>query len=155
MIENLQNFVETTDSIWQWFAIMIASAIPFVESYFGSALGVVAGVNPVIAIVAAILGNIASMVLLVLFGEKIRQWRKSDEKPVSTGYARIKKFFDKYGVVGVSLFGQTLLPSQITSMAMVTFGVNKSKVIFWQVISIILWGVAFGLLAVFGVSLIK
>lgn len=155
MIENLQNFVESTDVLWQWLAIMLASAIPFVESYFGSALGVLAGVNPVIAIIAAIIGNIISMVLLVLFGGKIRQWRKSDEKPMTKGYEKIKKFFDKFGVIGVSLLGQTVLPSQITSMAMVTFGVNKTKVIFWQVISIILWGVAFGLLAVFGVNLIK
>lgn len=155
MIQDLQQFVEATDPIWQWLSVMVASAIPFIESYFGSALGVVAGVNPVIAIVAAIIGNIISMTLFVTFGEKIRSWRKSDEKPVSKRTEKIKRLFNKYGVIGVSLLGQTLLPSQITSMAMVTFGAPKSKVIFWQIISIIVWGVTFGLLAIFGVNVLS
>ena len=155
MIQDLQHFVEATDPIWQWLAIMLASAIPFIESYFGSALGILAGVNPAIAIIAAIIGNMISMVLFVTFGEKIRHWRKTDEKPVSKRTERIKRLFNKYGVIGVSLLGQTFLPSQITSMAMVTFGAPKPKVIFWQVISIILWGVLFGLLAHFGVNVLN
>lgn len=152
MIDQLQNFVESTDAVWQWLAIMLAAAIPFVESYFGAALGVVAGVSPPIAIIAAIIGNVISMVLLVLFGERIRHWRKLDEKPLTNRQEKTKKFFNKYGVIGVSLLGQTVLPSQITSMTMVTFGVSKWKVIFWQVISIIMWGVLFGLLTAYGVD---
>lgn len=155
MIQDLQQFVEATHPIWQWLVLMVVSAIPFVESYFGSALGVVAGVNPVIAIVASIIGNALSMLLLVTFGEKIRKWRKADEKPDGKRTQKIKNLFNKYGVIGVSLLGQTFLPSQITSMAMVTFGAPKKKVIFWQVISIILWGVTFGVLATFGVNVIK
>lgn len=154
MIQDIQQFTENTEPIWQWLIIMLASAVPFIESYFGSALGVVAGVPVVIAIIAAIIGNTASMVLLVTFGEKIRSWRKADEKPLSKSKERVKRLFNKYGVIGVSLLGQTLLPSQITSLLMVTFGAPKRKVIFWQIISIILWGTAFGLLAHFGVNLI-
>ena len=49
--------------------------------------------------------------------------------------------------------GQTILPSQITSAAMVSFGAQKNAVILWQVISIIIWGTVFGVLASVGVSL--
>jgi hypothetical protein len=62
--------------------------------------------------------------------------------------------FDRYGIAGVSLLGQSVLPSQITSGMMVSFGASKQKVILWQVVSIILWGVAFGVLAVLGVDLV-
>lgn len=155
MIQGLQQFVEETDAIWQWLSVMLVSAIPFVESYFGSALGVVAGINVVVAIIAAIIGNGISMVLFVTFGEKIRKWRKADEKPVKKRTEKLKNLFNKYGVIGVSLLGQTVLPSQITSMAMVTFGAPKGKVIFWQVISIILWGTLFGVLAHFGAEILK
>lgn len=155
MIQDIQQFTEATEPIWQWLIIMLASAIPFIESYFGSALGVLAGVPVIIAIIAAIIGNTISMILLVTFGEKIRVWRKADEKPLSKSKERIKRLFNKYGVIGVSLLGQTLLPSQITSLLMVTFGAPKQKVIFWQIISIILWGTAFGLLAHFGVNVLN
>ncbi|MGI9822160.1 hypothetical protein [Agromyces sp. Marseille-Q5079] len=68
---------------------------------------------------------------------------------------KLRRAFDKYGVAGVSIIGQTMLPSQITSAAMVSFGANRNTVIFWQVISIILWGVVFGVLATLGVSLAR
>ena len=61
---------------------------------------------------------------------------------------------DQYGVAGVSLLGQAILPSQITSMLMVTAGASKQKVILWQSISIVLWGIAFGALASAGLRLI-
>jgi hypothetical protein len=37
---------------------------------------------------------------------------------------------------------------------MVSFGASKDAVILWQIVSIILWGVAFGVFASLGVSLI-
>lgn len=155
MIESLQSFVETTDQFWQWLAIMLAGAIPFVESYFAGPLGILAGVNPVVAIAAAIAGNIISMVLFVLFGDKIRKMRHQEDEPLTKRRQKLKDRFDKFGVPGVSLLGQTLLPSQITSAAMVSFGADRNKVIFWQVLSIILWGIGFGLLAIAGFSTLQ
>ena len=68
---------------------------------------------------------------------------------------KLRRAFDRYGVAGVSLLGQTILPSQITSAAMVSFGANRNTVVFWQIVSIILWGIAFGVLATLGVQLTR
>ena len=56
----------------QWAGVMLAAAIPFVESYFGSVIGVLAGIHPAIAIVAAIVGNVVSMLLFVLSADSVR-----------------------------------------------------------------------------------
>jgi hypothetical protein len=37
---------------------------------------------------------------------------------------------------------------------MVSFGASKNSVILWQIISITLWGIAFGALAAIGINLI-
>lgn len=152
MSDWLRSTTEAADPIWQWLVIILAGAIPFIESYLGAALGVVAGVTAPIAIVAAVIGNLASMLLLVTFADKFRQWRKPGVKPLSERQQKLKRSFDKYGIAGVSLLGQTILPSQVTSMTMVAFGAAKGVVIFWQTISIIIWGTAFGLLAMLGVN---
>jgi hypothetical protein len=152
MFETLQQFVIGTDPLLQWVAVMIIATIPFVESYFGSALGIAAGVPVPVAIGAAIVGNCISMIAFVTLGDKLRLWRNVEEKPQSPRRQKLKNAYEKYGVAGVSLFGQTILPSQITSMAMVTFGAHKALVIFWQTISIILWGVGIGLLAMYGLN---
>ena len=76
-------------------------------------------------------------------------------RPETARRAKLRQRFDKYGVAGVSLLGQTLLPSQITAAAMVSFGASRNSVIFWQVISIIMWGVTFGVLTLLGVTFLR
>lgn len=154
MIESLQQFTAEFPPALQWVAVMLAAAVPFIESYFGSALGVVIGIHPVIAVGAAVIGNVASMLLLVNGAHLVRRKVAKENASPSVKYAKLRSAFEKYGIAGVSLLGQTILPSQITSAALVSFGAAKGKVIFWQVVSIILWGAAFGLLAYLGVDLV-
>lgn len=156
MIDALQDFTASLPTVLQWVGVILAAAIPFIESYFGSVIGVLAGINPVVAIAAAIAGNVISMLLFVLSAHSVRSKVVSGKAPKEPSARRqkLRAQFDKYGVAGVSLLGQTILPSQITSAAMVSFGASKNAVILWQIVSIILWGVAFGILASLGVSLI-
>lgn len=153
MIEPLQEFTSTFPPALQWIGVMILGALPFIETYFGSVVGVLIGMNPVFAVLAAVVGNVASMLLLVNGAHLLRRKVAKDKVP-SQKYARLRGAFDKYGIAGVSLLGQTILPSQITSSALVSFGAAKEKVVFWQVISIVLWGSTFGLLAYLGVDLV-
>lgn len=157
MIESLQNFATSFPEPLQWLAIALVAAVPFVESYFGAVIGVLIGVPTVIAILAAVVGNVISMLVFVNSAHAVRnKARKGADAPSKARkYQKLHSAFDKYGIAGVSLLGQTILPSQITSAALVSFGADKRKVIFWQVISIILWGTLFGILATSGVSLVK
>ncbi|GAA4731613.1 hypothetical protein GCM10023216_24610 [Isoptericola chiayiensis] len=153
MIQALQEFTESLSPMLQWLGVMLAGAIPFVESYAGSVLGILAGVNPVVAVVAAVVGNVISMIVFVLVAGRLRRAATAGRsKPETPRRVKLRRRFDKYGVAGVSLLGQTVLPSQITSAIMVSFGASLRAVIGWQIVSIILWGVAFGILAVLGVD---
>lgn len=156
MIEQLQEFAAGFPEWAQWFAVALVSAIPFVESYFGSVIGVGIGLHPVAAIVSAVVGNTISMLGFVLAADagrrKVRQARGVEDAEATPKRQRLKRLFDRFGVPGVSLLGQTLLPSQITSAAMVGFGASRSAVIIWQIISIALWGTLFGWLAHLGLN---
>ncbi|WP_413318669.1 hypothetical protein AA0Z99_01150 [Agrococcus sp. 1P02AA] len=158
MLEALSDFTTGLPGWAQWLGIMAISAIPFVESYFGSVIGILAGVHPAVAIAAAVVGNAISMLVFVLLADAARRkatgGREAAQEP-SPRRQRLKRMFDRFGVPGVSLLGQTLLPSQITSAAMVSFGASRNAVILWQCISIVLWGVAFGLLALGGAELLS
>ncbi len=153
MIESIQNFASSFPDWLQWAGILLVSAIPFIESYFGAAIGVAIGLNPVVAILMAVIGNVISMLALVYGAGALRDRATKNRVTEPTAKRqRLKRMFDRFGVPGVSLLGQTVLPSQITSMAMVSFGANRNAVAIWQIISIILWGVVFGVLATLGVS---
>lgn len=156
MLEDLQSFTETLPAAVQWLGIIVLAAIPFVESYFGAAIGVLAGIHPVVAIGTAVIGNVVSMLIFVLSAHGIRSaaTKNKEPGPLSPRKEKLKERFDRFGIAGVSLLGQAVLPSQITSALIVSFGASKNKVIFWQVISIVLWGVLFALLALGGVELL-
>ena len=156
MIESLQEWTAGLPEVLQWLGVIAVSAIPFVESYLGSVIGVVAGLNPVVAVLAAIVGNVISMAIVVLSADRLRQRRGVQAtEEMSPRKQRLRRMMDRFGVPGVSLLGQTVLPSQITSGALVAFGANTRGVLIWQVISIILWGVLFGTLAALGVDLLQ
>ena len=158
MLEALSEFTAGLPSWAQWLGVMAISAIPFVESYFGAAIGVLVGIHPVVAIAAAVAGNALSMLGFVFAADAARAKvldRRAVAEEASPRRQRLKRMFDRFGVPGVSILGQTLLPSQITSGAMVSFGASRNAVILWQCISIVLWGIAFGLLALGGVELLS
>lgn len=53
MIDALQDFVESLPLLLQWVGVMLAGAIPFVESELSRVIGIVAGIYPPLAISAA------------------------------------------------------------------------------------------------------
>ncbi len=155
MINSIHQFAASFPDWLQWAGVLLVSAVPFVESYFGSVIGIAIGLHPVVAILMAIIGNVISMLAFVYGAGRLRdRARKNKSSEDSPKRRRLKRMFDRFGVPGVSLLGQTVLPSQITSMAMVGFGANRNGVAVWQIVSIILWGVAFGVLAVLGINLV-
>ena len=74
--------------------------IPFVESYFGSVIGLVAGVAPPLAVAAAIVGITATMTVMVLGAHVVRGTVVSEPKKLSGRRRRLRQAFDKYGVPG-------------------------------------------------------
>lgn len=154
MQEHLFQFVSQWDSWVQVLAVSLVSAIPFVESYFGSAIGVVAGMPLWLAVPAAVVGNWISMFVLVLLADKTRGRFAKPYAEKSKKRERFERLFNRWGVPGVSLIGQTVLPSQITSAAMVGAGASPRHVILWQSISIVIWGLVFGSLAMAGLAVL-
>jgi hypothetical protein len=155
MLDALQRFIESLPLLVQWIGVMLVGAIPFVESELASVVGIVAGVAPPVAIAAAIIGNIIAVWVLVSLTHAVRgKAVRSPKAPVSHRRQRVRRAFDKYGVAGVSLLGPFIVPSQITSVTMVSFGAMKRSVLFWQSVAITIWGVVFGVLALVGVELL-
>ncbi|MGO1975265.1 MAG: hypothetical protein ACTH2Q_20090 [Propionibacteriaceae bacterium] len=70
--EGLQNLVDQVHPILQPFIVALAGMIPYVEGEGSAALGVIAGINPVIAGVAGATGNILAVFVVVHFGDRIR-----------------------------------------------------------------------------------
>lgn len=70
--EGFQEFVGQVPDLVQPLLIAVAGAIPYIEGEGSAAIGVIAGVHPVIAGLAGATGNIICVVLVVLLSSRIR-----------------------------------------------------------------------------------
>lgn len=129
MIDTIQSFTESLPTFLQWLGIMLAGAVPFIESYLGSVLGVVVGLHPVVAVAAASIGNFVTVALVISLTGKARDRVVQGQaaKTSTPKRERLRKAFDKWGVPGVCILGPTIVASQITSAALVSFGARASR----------------------------
>ena len=153
MIETLQDFTQSFPGWLQWLAVFLVATIPFVESYVGTLIGVAIGLHPAVAVSAAIAGNAAAVILIVVVSSRIRRRIRSTPKPESrsAGRKRVGRLFQRFGIPGVSLIGH---PTQISSAAMVSFGANPTKVLTWELVSVVVWGVAVAVLGGLGIQVL-
>ncbi|MEV4777307.1 small multidrug efflux protein [Microbacterium sp. LWH12-1.2] len=162
LIETFQNLVAQVPELVQPLIVALAGAVPFIEGEGAAAIGIIGGIHPVIAAIAAIAGNFLCVAVLVLLSSGARQAivtrRDRSRELVPAGgtgpldddivgdsgrkTARKEKFqraLVRYGVPGVSLLGPLLLPTQFTATMLAAAGVGKVRILIWQAIAIIGW----------------
>lgn len=171
LIQTIQEWVAQVPDLVQPLIVALAGAIPFVEGEGAVTIGIVGGINPVVAAIAAIVGNFLCVVVVVLVTAGARSAVTSRTRPRTTASvgvgggsaaapvvpaegggrssARRQKFqraFDRFGVPGVSLLGPLLLPTQFTASMLAAAGVAKARILLWQGVAIIAWTTVFAVI---------
>lgn len=150
LIVRFQELVSTVPSIVQPLIVAFAAAVPFIEGELSSVIGVIGGVNPVVAAAAGMAGNFLSIVAVVMGTARVRSAAVArvgggddvpgaPPKPPSKGRQRFARWLDRFGVPGASLLGPLALPTQFTSATLVASGVSVPRVLGWQAAAIVLW----------------
>ncbi|WP_293699744.1 hypothetical protein [uncultured Agrococcus sp.] len=144
----LTQFVMGLDSWLQVAALLLVGAIPFIESYLGSFLGTIVGIDPFLAVPAAVIGNIVCTFVLIAVASGVRQaarrGRERPERELTPRRQKVVKYLERFGVPGVALLGPFVIASQITAPTLIAVGAKKSAVYLWTGISIAAWGILFG-----------
>ncbi len=168
LIEMFQNLVAQVPELVQPVIVALAGAVPFIEGEGAATIGIVGGIHPVIAALAAMIGNFACVTVLVLLSARARRAvvahrahareavlvggaglvesvdtakaAPADESPRKAARrAKFQRSFERYGVPGVSLLGPLLLPTQFTATMLVAAGITTARVLFWQGVAIVFW----------------
>jgi hypothetical protein len=159
MIDSLQQFVSGLPVWLQWLAIIAMSAVPFIESYLGASIGVLVGMNPLLAALLAVVGNTASMLVVVHIARAVRVRRNgvrradANQAPntIQEG-ARPAALLGSGSLPAVSILGQLAVASHVVAAAQIGKGTEIGKVVFWQVVSIALWAKVFALVTAILIS---
>ncbi|WP_193105027.1 hypothetical protein [Brachybacterium sp. FME24] len=152
LLAQLHSLVSDLEPWQQVLALVPVGAIPFIESYLGSFLGSALGIHPLLAIPAAVLGNLlATFGAIALSGRAREAVTRGRDRRATDATAQPSRFrqkiataLDRYGVPGVCLLGPFVVASQITAPTLVALGATRTRVYLWMGISIIGWGIVFG-----------
>ncbi|WP_342024812.1 small multidrug efflux protein [Arthrobacter citreus] len=166
LVRTFQDAIATVPEIIQPFIVLVAGAVPFIEGEGGAVIGVVGGLNPIVAGAAAAAGNFLCVFLIVFLSARTRtavvvrqearahggngrgntalavqpdvDGSRAVEKE-SKGRRRFRTWLVRFGVPGASLLGPLAVPTQFTSILLVASGIPRGRVLFWQGMAILLW----------------
>jgi hypothetical protein len=148
LVQNFRDLVAEVPEVIQPFVVMLAGAVPFIEGEGASPIGVLGGIHPVVAGIAAASGNFLCVLIIVLISSRARtaavaHGHRSDQpaeqRPESKGRQRFRRYLVRFGVPGASLLGPLAVPTQFTAAMLIASGTSRSWVLLWQAIAIVLW----------------
>lgn len=140
--------------MYEYLMIFIGAAVPWLEIALVIPLGIVWGLSPFWVIVTAFIGNMLTVLALIIGFEKFRVWyakrQEAKGKAPSKKSERAKKIMNKWGLPGLALLGPILIGTHIAAFIGMTLGATKRNTTVWLTASIALWSLVFGIATALG-----
>lgn len=140
--------------MYEYLMVFVGAAVPWLEIALVIPLGIVWGLSPFWVIVTAFVGNMLTVLALIIGFEKFRVWyakrQEAKGKAPSKKSERAKKIMNKYGLPGLALLGPILIGTHIAAFIGMTLGATKRNTTVWLTASIALWSLIFGIATALG-----
>lgn len=139
--------------LYEYLLVFLGGAIPWLEIGLVIPVGIVSGLSPVGVMVAAFLGNLSTVLVVIVGFQKVKEWldsRKKDDQKQSKRTERGTRIWNRYGMPGLALLGPILTGTHIAVFIGLLFGAKKTNATVWMVISIGLWSLIFGIVTAMG-----
>ena len=140
--------------MFEYFIVFLGAAIPWLEIALVIPLGIISGLSPFWVMLLAFVGNMLTVLFLIIAFQKVKMWMESRKKKGGKGDSkrteRGKRIWSKYGMPGLALLGPILIGTHIAAFIGLLFGASKVNTTIWMTISIALWTLVFGIATAMG-----
>ncbi|HJF31434.1 MAG TPA: small multi-drug export protein [Sporosarcina psychrophila] len=138
----------------EYFLVFLGAAIPWLEIALVIPVGILRGLSPFWVMTLAFVGNMLTVLILIIAFQKVKEWMEARKKKDGTGESkrteRGKRIWNKYGMPGLALLGPILIGTHIAAFIGLLFGASKVNTTIWMTISIALWTIVFGIATAMG-----
>ena len=110
-----------------------------IDLWFGIAVGLASGLPPVAGGVSATIGGLAGVVLVAVAGKRLQEWAY-DRGWLAKRRERIKRMWNRYGVLGVALQAPMLTGAPLGTLIALALGAPAKKLLLWMSVSLVFWG---------------
>ncbi|GGC54522.1 small multi-drug export protein [Hoyosella rhizosphaerae] len=159
--------------LWTEFAaiagVFIGGAAPWLEAIIVIPAAIVAGMNPAVAFIAAVTGNLLTVAIAAWFGESLRAWwvaRKErrrahqaasdpgdsasapdrgsaemDHPVKSRRRTQIENVINRWGMPALAVLGPIGLGTQLSAVVAVGMGVTARVAFLWIGVATVVWSI--------------
>ncbi len=130
--------------------VFLAGATPWLEAVVVIPVGMVLGLPAAWTVVLALLGNVSTIVVFALGGDRIlaamakRREKKGKAQTEDRRMRRAQRIFVRYGDVGMAVVGPLIIGTQFAAAIAVSLGVSVWRASVVQSLGAVLWGVLAG-----------
>lgn len=149
--------------------VFVGGAAPWLEAIVVIPAGIIAGLPPVIAVLAGVTGNLLTVGVAAWFGDRVRSWwldrrevrrrRADDDLPADPaptdrewGSSRVKRVAQRWGMPALAVLGPIGLGTQVSAAVAVGMGVTPRAAFVWIGVGTVAWSLVAAVAAVTGMS---
>jgi Ca2+/H+ antiporter, TMEM165/GDT1 family len=133
-------------SWWSYVLVFVAAATPVVEVLVVIPAGVLSGMPPVPTAVVATAGNLSTVVLVAVAGDRILAWwrrRRPDRDDAPNRRSqRARELAQRWGVPGLALLAPITTGTHIATVAAMATRSGTHRVLGWMAAGLVVWAVA-------------
>ena len=141
---------------WSYALVFLAAATPVVEILVVIPAAVLAGMPPGPTTLLALAGNLSTVVLVALAGDRMIGWwrrrRGEPDREPSRRAQRARELARRWGVPGLALVAPITTGTHIATLAVLATGATTRRTLAWMTGGLVVWAVVVVVATVTGVD---
>ena len=130
------------------YKILTVAGLATFEIYAAIPAGFAMSLPSWIIALASIVGGIVGALAATFLGERVKAWlaryrKPKPPKPASAKPSLAHRIWNKYGIIGLGIFGTTLIGAPLSIAAGVGLNVPLQRLLFWCCVGIVIRCLAF------------
>lgn len=131
------------------------TGLGIIELWAAIPAGTALKLHPLLNGLAAGLGAIIGALLVILIGDRLRNWllKKKENKQKNKG--QIYRIWNKYGVIGLGMLSPLITGATLGAAIGISLGASPKRLLFWMSIGIVFWTILLTAISTFGFAIFE
>ena len=131
------------------------TGLGIIELWAAIPAGTALKLHPLLNGLAAGLGAIIGALLVILIGDRLRNWllKKKENKQKNKG--QIYRIWNKYGVIGLGMLSPLITGASLGAAIGISLGASPKRLLFWMSIGIVFWTILLTAISTFGFAIFE
>jgi Ca2+/H+ antiporter, TMEM165/GDT1 family len=128
---------------WSYLLVFLAAATPVLEVLIVIPAAVVAGMPPLPVALIALAGNLTTVVVAVIGGDRLLTWWRDRRPDRATAPGRrserARRTAQRWGVPGLAFLAPATTGTHIAALAALAVGASRQRVLRWMAAGLAVW----------------